>query len=122
MDVRIIKEKGILPRRLYDRIYQDGECIGFLSNDEISLEPYKFRILYDGIEFLGGNFGLIERETCSYAVFKDEIKGEITPDKCLKTLESKLEASGFKNIHEVKQWFNSRNLNLELWLIGLLGI
>lgn len=121
MDVKIIKENGLLPIYVRRNVYEKGQYLGFMDMDDVRFEHYTFKLIYDDVLFYGGDFGLVESETTSTAVFKMEVSGKVTPEKCLKLLEAKLKSCG-KTIHEVKREHKLKNLNLELWLTELLSM
>ena len=125
MDVeKFIEEKGVFPVRLVCPIYEKGNYVGYryLNNeDNVEMHPYDWRYIYDGVEFIGGSFGMAELSTCFSAVNTVEIKGKVTANKVIAKFKEKVSKCG-RSVPAVVRDTRIKNLDLETWLINSLII
>lgn len=116
---KLIKKRGNIRLHNFEGIYQGGRYLGYIHQgyDDVT---YEWEYIYDEALFVGGSFGMREVTTGAMAVFSDNVKGKVTPDKCIGEFKRKL---GDKNIHHVIENSERLNLyNLELCLESLLII
>lgn len=115
------EEKGTFTIRLTIPVYEKRKYIGYIYNGDVETLNYEWRYLYDGVEFIGGDFGMTELSTCFSAVSSSEIKGKVTVDKVIEKFKEKLAKYG-GSISTVVSDTCSRNLGLDVWLINSLII
>lgn len=78
----IVKKKGKI--RIYNIYYDRTETF-----------EYDWRCSYDGVDFIGGKFGMIEVSTGGVAVSPDELKAtygtsKVTLENCIDLIKKKL--------------------------------
>lgn len=123
MDIeKFINEKGVAQILLITTEYEKGKYIGYRYHDgNVKVQPYDWRYIYDGVEFIGGRFGMIEIATCFSAVNTAEIKGKVTADKVIAKFKEKVSRCG-RSVPAVVRDTRIKNLDLETWLINSLII
>lgn len=101
-------------------IYEKGNYIGYSYDGRMEdIYHYEWRYIYEGVEFIGGDFGMVELSTGLHAVSSLDIKGKITASKVLAKFKEKLLQSG-KPLPVIVGNAINANLDLKLWLINLI--
>lgn len=121
---RLINESGTFPVLLVTPEYEEGTLryTGYrYSNYEGNVKEvhYKWRYIYDGFEFIGGDFGMTEVSTCFAAVWDSEIEGKITAEKVIARFKEKIAEKGAP-LSIILRDLRLKNFDLETWLTNLL--